>query len=102
VVEVSVETAAPPDPCREEKNRYAGRLLASLEIADVDRPLALLEGIAELPAGGGLGPFVRLSLFGLPAAGPVAVDPIRPLAWDLELRSIARDLAECLDANRGR
>lgn len=100
--ELALVAEAAEDPCRDEKDRYLARLLESLEIDDVEEPLALLQGIEELPAGTGLGPFVRLSLFGLPAAGPVAVDPIRPLAWDLELRSIARDLAGCVRAGRGR
>lgn len=101
-VEVSFETAPVEDPCRDEKDRYLARLLDYLEIRDVEHPLSLLEGIGELPAGTGLGPFVRLSLFGIPGGGPVTVDPVRPLAWDLELRSIARDLAACVETNRGR
>lgn len=99
-IEVSVE--ASPDPCREEKERYLAQLLEYLEIDDLESPLSLLEGIEQLPVGTGLGAFTRLSLFGLPAAGPVAVDPVRPLAWDLELRSIARDLAGCIRDRGGR
>lgn len=99
-VEVTVESAAAADPCRAEKDRYLARLLEYLEIDDVEDPLALLEGIEELPAGTGLGPFVRLSLFGTPAGGPVLVDPVRPLAWDQELRSVARDLSRCIRERR--
>jgi hypothetical protein len=99
-VEVTVEGAAAEDPCREEKARYLSRLLAFLEIDDVEDPLALFEGLEELPAGAGLGPFLRLSIFGTPAGGPVAVDPVRPLAWDPELRSVARDLSRCIRERR--
>lgn len=84
------------DPCREQKDRYVTRLLESLAITDIDHPLSLLEGIEELPAGVGTGSSPRLWSLGLPAAGPGSIDPLRPLAWDLELRSIARDLATCI------
>jgi hypothetical protein len=84
-----VDTGAPssgPDPCRYQRWRYARHLLRSAGI-DVADPLALLQGLAGASAYGG-----DILSSGYLLSG---IDPIRPLAWDMTLRSIARDLATC-------
>lgn len=83
------DTAAPqpgPDPCQEQRARYARRLLRSAGV-DVDDPVALMQGLAG-PGAYGSDILTSGYLF-------TGLDPIRPLAWDMELRSIARDLATC-------
>jgi len=75
------------DPCRAERSRYVRRLLVMSGI-DLDDPLALLEGMT------GPGGYPAHYLFTVIGLLPGA-DPIRPLAWDQELRSLARDLAAC-------
>ncbi len=82
--------AAPPPPgaddgCRAERERYLRHLWHSAGI-DVERPLALVKGLSGQAWYGD----------DVLAAGSIAgVDPIRPLAWDAELRSLARDLVAC-------
>jgi hypothetical protein len=90
------EPQAGADPCRHERARYYRRLLQAAGI-DVQDPVALLEGLA---GPGGYAGAVLFSGYGLLAG----VDPIRPLAWDFELRSLAKDLAACVneDASRPR
>ena len=75
------------DPCRRERSRYLRRLL-QMDGIDLDDPLAVLDGLSG-PEG-----YAGAALFSGYGLLPV-VDPIRPLAWDLELRSLARDLAAC-------
>jgi len=60
---------------------------------DVDDPITFLEGLAG--PGGYQGALLATALGVLPG-----VDPIRPLAWDAELRSRARDLTACARASR--
>ena len=76
------------DRCRAERTRYLRRLLYFAGI-DVDDPLALLDGLAGVP-GVAAGPFL-FTVYG-PLQG---VEPLRPLAWDQELRSLGRELAAC-------
>jgi hypothetical protein len=59
---------------------------------DLDDPLAFLDGLAG--PGGYQGALLATPLGVLPG-----VDPVRPLAWDAELRSRARDLAACARAS---
>ncbi len=72
----------PADGCRAERDRYLRRLLYMAGI-DVDDPATLLEALR--------GPPLPFGPFGV----VLPVDPVHPLAWDLELRSAARDLVEC-------
>ncbi|HEX9288972.1 MAG TPA: hypothetical protein VF904_05560 [Anaeromyxobacteraceae bacterium] len=81
-------------PCRAERGRYYRRLLESAGI-DVPDPVGLLEGLA---GPGGYAGAVLFSGYGLLAG----LDPIRPLAWDFELRSRARDLAACVSGEASR
>ena len=84
----SAGTSMPaPDPCRAERSAYLRRLLQMTGV-DLDDPIALLEGLAG--PGGYQGALLSTPLGVLPG-----VDPVRPLAWDAELRSRARDLAAC-------
>jgi hypothetical protein len=53
----------------------------------VDRPLELLDGLA---GPGTVGSNVLATGFVTPG-----IDPLKPLAWDQELRSLGRDLAAC-------
>ncbi len=87
-------TAAPAQPgerCRPERARYLRRLLYMTGI-DLEDPVAFLDGLAGREGASEAFLFTAYGL--LPG-----VDPIRPLAWDLELRSLARELAAC---QRGR
>jgi hypothetical protein len=73
------------DPCRGHRQRYLQRLMR-LAGVQLERPLDVVEGLSG-PAG------YRLDAL---SAGMLAgADPLRSLAWDSELRSIARDLAAC-------
>lgn len=84
-----VDTTAPvpgTDPCRPQRGRYLRRLL-EMSGVKVDRPLDLLDGLAGPSAAGG-----NVLVSGWVAPG---VDPLKPLAWDQELRSLGRDLAAC-------
>lgn len=88
------ERVAPAaDPCRAERERFLRRLLAMQGI-DLDQPIELLEGLSGGAAGGGP---LLFSPYGLLPG----VDPIRPLAFDLEARSLARELAACAGRLRG-
>jgi hypothetical protein len=89
----ALSAAASPahEPCRVERSRYVRRLLAMSGI-DLDDPLAFLEGMAG--AGGYPAHYLFTAVGLLPGS-----DPIRPLAWDLELRSLARELAACSRAS---
>lgn len=83
--------AGPPaglERCRPERTRYLRRLLYFVGI-DVDDPLALVDGIAGAP-GAASGSFL-FTAYG--ALG--GLEPLRPLAWDQELRSLGRELAAC-------
>jgi hypothetical protein len=85
------ETAAPArpsDPCRPERSRYLRRLLYAIGI-DLEDPIAFLDGLVGRE-GSSSGPllFTAYGQLGM-------VDPIHPLAWDLELKSLARELAAC-------
>jgi hypothetical protein len=73
------------DPCRGHRQRYLLRIMR-LAGVQLDRPLDVVEGLTG-PAGYRLDPVVVGMLAG--------ADPLRSLAWDSELRSIARDLAAC-------
>lgn len=84
-----VDTTAPvpgADPCRPQRGRYLRRLL-EMSGVKVDRPLDLLDGLAGPNAAGG-----NVLVSGWVTPG---VDPLKPLAWDQELRSLGRDLAAC-------
>lgn len=86
-----VAPAGPPadlERCRPERTRYLRRLLYFVGI-DVDDPVALLDGLAGAP-GAASGPFL-FTAYG--ALG--GLEPLRPLAWDQELRSLGRALAAC-------
>jgi hypothetical protein len=78
--------AAAADPCRAQRSRYLRALLRMTGI-DLDDPAAFLDGLAGAPSRSAQ----LFSAYGLLAG----VDPIRPLAWDFELRSLARELARC-------
>lgn len=78
------------EPCRVERSRYLRRLLSMSGIY-LDDPLAFLEGMTG--AGGYPAHYLFTAVGLLPGS-----DPIRPLAWDLELRSLARELAACSQA----
>lgn len=80
--------APPLDPCRAERSRYVKRLLYMSGIVDVPEPLDFLEGLAGTAQA--TGPLLFTEYGQLPG-----IDPIRALAWDLELKSIARELADC-------
>jgi hypothetical protein len=82
-------TAQADDPCRSYRSRYLRRLLQMSGI-DLDDPLAFVDGLGA----GRVDAATVFSSYGLLAD----VDPIRPLAWDLELRSLARDLTACAAA----
>lgn len=82
--------SAPADACRDERSAYLKRLLHMAGV-EVDDPISFLEGLAG--PGGYEGALLTTRLGVLPG-----VDPIRPLAWDQELRSRARDLAACARA----
>ncbi len=86
---------APPeprrDPCRAERSSYLRRLLYMSGI-DLDDPLAFLEGVAG-PNG-----YPAQYLFTTIGLLP-GTDPIRALAWDQELRSLARELTSCSQAS---
>lgn len=75
------------DPCRRERNQYVRRLLR-MDGIDVDEPLAILDGLSG-PAG--YSGALLFSSYGLLPG----VDALRPLAWDFELQSLARELARC-------
>nr|PZM92393.1 MAG: hypothetical protein DIU72_06710 [Pseudomonadota bacterium] len=87
------------DPCRPHRARYAEILFRMAGIWDAPWALDFLEamdGSASL-----LSPWIQFNLFGLPA--PIllpslapGVDPLRPLAWDADLRRAAKDLAACV------
>jgi hypothetical protein len=89
----ALSAAASParDPCRGQRSRYVRRLLTMSGI-DLDDPLAFLEGMTG--SGGYPAHYLFTAVGLLPGS-----DPIRPLAWDLELRSIARELAACSRAS---
>jgi hypothetical protein len=84
-----VDTSAPTagaDPCHAQRERYFRRLLQMSGVY-VDRPLELLDGLA---GPGRVGANVLVTGYLSPG-----VDPLKPLAWDQELRSLGRDLAVC-------
>lgn len=101
------EVAAAPYPgssveqerCFDEKEAYASALFRIAGIWYFDRPLELIEGLAETP-GLSLSPWVRFNVFGLSTGGPlvsaVGVDPVRPVGWDEGLRWAAEDLIDCV------
>jgi hypothetical protein len=80
----------PRDPCRAERSSYLRRLLYMQGIY-LDDPIAFLEGMT---GPGGYPPQYLFTALGLLPS----LDPIRPLAWDQELRSLARDLSACSQA----
>lgn len=87
-------TAAPVRPaerCRPERARYLRRLLYMSGI-DLEDPVAFLDGLAGRE---GAPEALLFTAYGLLPS----VDPIRPLAWDFELQSLARELTGC---QRGR
>jgi hypothetical protein len=72
------------DPCRAERTAYLRELLAT-EGIELDDPAGLMEGLeGDVFAPG-------FSWFWL----ALRVDPIRPLAWNSELRALAKQLARC-------
>jgi len=91
-------------PCYEEREAYVRELFRIAGLERVDRPLALLEGLAATP---GLSPWVRFNLFGIPSGGLPSgpgvtwIDPVRPLAWDDGLRWVAKDLEACMRRRLG-
>jgi hypothetical protein len=72
------------DPCRAERTAYLRALLRT-EGIDFDDPVGLFEGIEGDAFARGFN-WYWLSL---------RVDPIRPLAWNSDLRALARELARC-------
>jgi hypothetical protein len=82
-----VGASATADPCRAPRSAYLRQLLRTTGV-DVDDPLALLDELAG-PRG-----YDAATLF-TPYGLLPGVDPIRPLAWDSELRRLARDLVRC-------
>ncbi|GEJ55277.1 hypothetical protein [Anaeromyxobacter diazotrophicus] len=84
---VAAPPAKPGEPCRPERARYLRRLLymSGIDLAD---PVGFLDGLAGREGAAGSFLFTAYGL--LPG-----VDPIRPLAWDFELQSLARELAAC-------
>jgi len=97
-------TGPEEDPCRPQRARYAEILFRMAGIWDAPWALDLLEALGASPLV--LTPWVQLNAFGLPA--PIlqpslspGVDPIRPLAWDADLRRAAKDLAACARARSG-
>lgn len=82
-------------PCHQERARYWEELFRMAGIWDAPWALDLLEAL-DLPPNS-LSPWVRFNLFGQVTGGAhlVGVDPLRPLAWDQELRYVARQLAAC-------
>jgi hypothetical protein len=81
-----------PDRCRAERSAYVRQLLRATGVG-VDDPLALLDALAGSRGSQGAQLF---SIYGLLAG----VDPIRPLAWDMDLRTLARELERCSRADR--
>lgn len=79
--------ALPRDPCRAVRSRYLRRLLYMSGI-DLDDPLAFLEGLSG--PNGYPAQYVFTTIGFLPGT-----DPIHALAWDQELRSLARELTAC-------
>jgi hypothetical protein len=72
------------DPCRAERNAYLRELLET-EGIELDDPVGLMEGLEGDAFARGFNWF-WLSL---------RVDPIRPLAWNSDLRTLADRLARC-------
>ena len=85
--EPAAEPARGPDRCRPERSRYLRRLFYMIGI-DLEDPLGFLDGLAG-PEG-----YSGAILF-TPYGQLPAIDPIHPLGWDLELKSLARELAAC-------
>jgi hypothetical protein len=72
------------DPCRAERTAYLRELLET-EGIELDDPVGLMEGLeGDVFAPG-------FNWFWL----ALRVDPIRPLAWNGDLRTLARQLARC-------
>ena len=76
-----------PDRCRPERSRYLRRLLYMIGI-DLEDPIGFLDGLAGRE--GASAPLLFTAYGLLPD-----IDPVRPLAWDFELKSLARELAAC-------
>jgi hypothetical protein len=55
---------------------------------DLEDPLGFLDGLAGSEGYSG-------ALLFTPYGQLPVIDPIHPLAWDLELKSLARELASC-------
>jgi hypothetical protein len=72
------------DPCRAERTAYLRELLET-EGIELDDPVGLMEGLEGDVFAPGFNWF-WLSL---------RVDPIRPLAWNSDLRTLAERLARC-------
>ena len=68
------------------------RLLLAMGGIDVERPLDLLDALSGPPGARG---DLLFSAFGLMGG----VEPLRPLAWDPDLREAARRLAACRRAS---
>ncbi len=82
------QAASPsPDGCRAERSAYLKRVL-HMQGIEVSDPVAFLQGLAGPERASGSYLFSSYGL--LPG-----FDPVRPLAWDSELRSRARELAAC-------
>jgi hypothetical protein len=84
---VAAPVEANADACHVERERFLRRLL-EMQGVDLDHPLAFLEGLGGGTAGCGA---LLFSPYGLLPY----LDPIHPLAFDLEARSLARELAAC-------
>ena len=83
----AAERRARTDPCRPERDRYLRQLFRAAGI-DLERPGALLQALAG--PGGYTGEYL-FTAYGLLAG----LEPMRPLAWDADLRLAADELAEC-------
>jgi hypothetical protein len=85
-------TSTATDPCRAPRSAYLRQLLRTAGI-ELDDPLALLEGLA------GARGYEAAALF-TPYGLLPGIDPIRPLAWDSELRRLGRELTRCAAGER--
>lgn len=98
------EGALATGACHEEQEAYVRELFRMAGIWDFDHPVALLMALGETP---GLSPWIRWNLFGAPFLGPTSgvgvswTDPVRPIAWDDELRWAAKDLTACVRRQLG-
>ena len=79
--------ATPVDACRAERVAYLREVLRASGI-HLDDPISFLDGLV------GPGGYPSAWLF-TPHGVLRNLDPIAPLAWNFQLRSLARDLERC-------